>query len=142
MELNQKALEAARNLYKKQMCSAQDIVEEYIKACNEPEQARPFAPALVKPGDEVICKQMAIPRKFVGMTSSGLVVTETPAGGMVQVWEPSIVTIPHKPKKTVKVRLFRYPGGKPAVLLESDSDRCFENGWEPCSAIVEIEVTE
>ena len=146
MELNHKALNKTIKMRNEgDVSSVEEIVAAYFDACNEPEQARPFDAALVKPGDDVICEQ-ARHRKFVGMTIGGLVVTETPAGGMVQVWEPAIVTIPPKPKKTVKVRLFRGVV-KPlyiVVIPEKTWGVYIDNPelWEPCSAIVEIEVTE
>ena len=145
MELNRKALNKAIKLRNEgDVSSVEEIVTAYLEACNEPEQARPFDAALVKPGDEVICEQIRH-RKFVGMTSTGLVVTEPPAGSWCPIWEPSVVTLPPKPKKTVKVRLFKHiTDFQSATVIDEKYWQAYLDSprWTPCSAIVEIEVTE
>jgi len=146
MELNRKALNKAIKLRNEgDVSSVEEIVTAYLDACNEPEQARPFDPALVKPGDEVIVEDGRIsPYKLIGVTCTGIVALEDRKGYVVSC-PPEECTIPPKLKKTVKVRLFKHISGIPLPTAIHEYAwpsylDCPE--WTPCSDIIEIEVTE
>ena len=146
MELNQKALNKTIKMRSVgDVCSVEEIVTAYLKACNEPEQARPFDASLVKPGDEVIVNGGGLaPYKFLAVTRTGLVALEDRDGDVISCCQGGC-TIPPKPKNTVKVRLFKHISDTtlPTAIQEHSWQTYLNNPrWKPCSAIVEIEVTE
>ena len=140
MELNQKALDKVMVKYGNRYAGP---IECYLESCNEPEPARQFDPALVKPGDEVVVNDGAhAPYKFVGMTSRGIVVCEN-CDGIVCERFPDQITISPKPKKTVKVVLLKSQKGNVFPFLASRlDDSILMRDCEPCSSIIEIEVAE
>ena len=106
MELNQEALRTAINAANcyygtdKQLEGAIKAYLESVEAQRQPKPI-PFDPALVKPGDEVICEGLQ-PKLYIGLNRHGQVITENYGGGL-NAWPVNHVTIPPKPKKVVKV---------------------------------------
>ena len=144
MELNQKALDVVTSTFGTRYAG---VIACYVRACNQEKEPKPipFDAALMKPGDEVIVEGgICAPYKYLAVTRVGIVVLENCDGG-VSARAANECTIPPKPKKTVKVRLFRNIGNRMCIGVISESSwgsYVDDPNWEPCSAIVEIEVTE
>lgn len=144
-ELNQKALERAKRLFFGPTSTFEDGIKAYLKACDEPAEPEPFDLSKVKPGDEVYVQGGGkAPYKFIGLTSDGRgIVIENKVGG-VDRWSASSVTIPPKPRKTVRVKVFNHPESIRPIIVHEDvwGNYAEAAGWKAISKAVEIEVTE